>query len=256
MRTFSVFLKKEWMELVRTGRLLILGIIFVLFGIMNPAIAKLTPWLMEAMSDSLKSTGLTVGTVTVDAMVSWMQFYKNIPMALLIFVLMWSQSFSQEQQKGTWIMAVTKGFARWKIVVAKGTVMLVSWTVCYWLCFGITYGYNAYFWDNGTVQNCLFAAVCYWGFGLWAVGLLVLFSAAAATGTAALLGTGGSLAAFYFLSFFQKEKDILPVALMQSGELLSGAGKIEEYFIPLFAAVCSIVICLLLAVLIFRKRKI
>lgn len=36
-------MKKEWMEQVRSGRLLILVIIFILLGIMNPAVAKLTP---------------------------------------------------------------------------------------------------------------------------------------------------------------------------------------------------------------------
>ena len=47
------FLKKKWMELCRTGRLLILLLIFILFGILNPALAKLTPWLMETLSESL-----------------------------------------------------------------------------------------------------------------------------------------------------------------------------------------------------------
>lgn len=53
MKTFFVFVKKECMELLRTGKLTVLLIIFILFGIMNPAIAKLTPWLMEAMADTL-----------------------------------------------------------------------------------------------------------------------------------------------------------------------------------------------------------
>lgn len=39
------FMKKEWMENVRTGRIWILLILFGLFGVMNPAIAKLTPWI-------------------------------------------------------------------------------------------------------------------------------------------------------------------------------------------------------------------
>ena len=47
------FWKKEWLEQLRSGKLIILGILFVLFGIMNPAVAKLTPWLLEAMADSL-----------------------------------------------------------------------------------------------------------------------------------------------------------------------------------------------------------
>lgn len=54
MRAFLAFMKKEWMEQVRSSRLVILTIMFVLFGIMNPAIAKLTPWLFEVMAESLE----------------------------------------------------------------------------------------------------------------------------------------------------------------------------------------------------------
>ena len=83
----NAFLKKEWMEWNRTGRSWILMLVFVLFGIMNPALAKLTPWLMEALSDSLADTGLATTAVQVDAMTSWTQFYKNIPIGLIIFIL-------------------------------------------------------------------------------------------------------------------------------------------------------------------------
>ena len=50
MRTAYAFLKKEWMEYYRTGKLIIIVVIFALFGLMNPAIAKLTPFLMEQLS--------------------------------------------------------------------------------------------------------------------------------------------------------------------------------------------------------------
>ena len=42
MRTL-IFIKKELLDAMRSGKILILGIVFVLFGIMNPAIAKLLP---------------------------------------------------------------------------------------------------------------------------------------------------------------------------------------------------------------------
>ena len=43
MKSLCAFLKKEWMDLVRSGRFMVLFIIFLLLGIMNPAIAKITP---------------------------------------------------------------------------------------------------------------------------------------------------------------------------------------------------------------------
>ena len=79
MKRFLAFLKKEIMEQFRSGKLLFLGILFVLFGIMNPAVAKLTPWLLEVMADSLAQSGMTITQVTVSAMDSWVQFFKNIP---------------------------------------------------------------------------------------------------------------------------------------------------------------------------------
>ena len=98
MKTLMAFMKKEWMEQIRSSRLFILGLIFLAVGIMNPAIAKLTPWLMEMVAESMEEAGLAVVEVKVDAMTSWTQFYKNIPMALIAFVLLQSNIFTKEYQ--------------------------------------------------------------------------------------------------------------------------------------------------------------
>ena len=47
MKAFVAFFKKECLETLRTGKLWILVALFVVFGVMNPAITKLTPWMME-----------------------------------------------------------------------------------------------------------------------------------------------------------------------------------------------------------------
>ena len=73
----ELFTKKEWIEVLRTGKFVIITVLFILFGVMNPAITKLTPWMMEAFSESLEESGLTMTEAKVDALTSWMQFYKN-----------------------------------------------------------------------------------------------------------------------------------------------------------------------------------
>ena len=108
----TAFIKKECMELTRTGKLLILSIIFIFFGILNPAMAKLTPWLYEMLQDQFADQGLNVGEVTVTAMTSWTQFYKNAPMILIVMVLLMSSILTGEYQKGTLIQVVTKGLSR------------------------------------------------------------------------------------------------------------------------------------------------
>ena len=87
MSQFTAFLKKEVSGEMRSGRMLLFVILFSLFGIMNPAITKLTPWMLGLLSDQLAESGMIVENVTVDAMTSWTQFYKNMPIMLLIFLV-------------------------------------------------------------------------------------------------------------------------------------------------------------------------
>lgn len=52
----------------RDRKLLIFAIIFCLFGIMNPAMAKLAPWIMEIMLEDLAESGFIVNHIEVNAM--------------------------------------------------------------------------------------------------------------------------------------------------------------------------------------------
>lgn len=254
MRSFYAFLKKERMELTRTGRLTILLIVYILFGIMNPAIAKLTPWLMKTMSESLEASGLTIAEVTVNALTSWEQFYKNIPLALIILVLILCGTFTTEYQKGTLIPILTRGLARHKILAAKGIVLLLLWTLCYWLCFGITFAYSAWFWDNSIASHLLFSGAAYWLFGIWVLSLLILCSTLAKNSTGVLLGTGGIVLVLYLLSLLPALKNYLPTKLMSAGALLSGSTATVDYQPAIWITLALTVLAGGVAVLIFERR--
>ena len=256
MKSLLAFLKKEWLDLLRSGRGMILLIVFILFGIMNPAIAKLTPWMMEMMADSLESTGVVITEVHVDALTSWTQFYKNIPMGLIIFILLFSGSFTAEYQKGTLIPVLTKGLSRWKIVLSKGVLVFLSWTICYWMCFGITYAYNAFYWDNSIAVYSGFAAMCYWLFGLWVVSLMVLFSTLFSSNISVLLGTGGSVLAAYLIGLLPQLESYTPMKLTESITLLTGLQKPGDYVTSIALSAFMIGIFLGLAILLFKNRRI
>ncbi len=223
MKPFLAFLKKERMEQVRTGRLLVLVIVFTLFGVMNPAIAKLTPWMLQTLSGSLAETGITITNIEVNALTSWTQFYKNLPIALLIFVLITSSAFTAEYQKGTLVQVLTKGLPRIKVLAAKALTMGLLWTVCYFLCFFVTFGYTAFFWDNGAAAHPAFPAILYWLFGVWVISAMVLCSALASGNTGVLLGTGGAILAAYLLGLLPGFAPYLPLYLTDGMALLTGA---------------------------------
>ena len=255
MRSFLAFTHKEITHQVRSGKLILLGILFTLFGIMNPAIAKLTPWLLDAMADSLAESGMIVTGVTITALDSWVQFFKNAPMALIAFVLLEGSIFTTEYETGTLVLSLTKGLARHKVVLAKTVVLSIVWSLGYWLCFGITYGYNAYFWDNGIAQNLWLAVVCWWVFGLWVVALTVLFSVLARSGGMVLVGTGGVAFLSYLLSIIPQVKEYLPTALTDGNSLIYGTAKADAYTAPLLITAAMTVLLAGISIPIFSKRK-
>lgn len=255
MRSLFAFMKKEFTEQFRSGRLIILGLLFVLFGIMNPAIAKLTPWLLETMADSLAESGMIVTDVKVSAMDSWVQFYKNIPMGLIAFVLIENSIFTKEYISGTLVLSLTKGLERYKVVISKTVVLTVLWSVCYWMCFGITYEYNAYFWDNSIAQNLMFSVVCWWLFGVMVVALMVLFSAVAKSNTGMLLGTGGVVLVSYLIGLLPKCSKYLPTNLADGNSLIYGLAETKTYMPSLLIAIATGVISFVISIPIFNKKQ-
>ena len=255
MRSLIAFMKKEITEQIRAGRVLFLGILFILFGIMNPAVAKLTPWLLEMMADSLAESGMTVTDVTVTAMDSWVQFFKNMPMALIAFVLLESSIFTKEYRTGTLLLSLTKGLSRYKVVISKTAVLTVLWTVGYWLCFGITYGYNAYFWDNAIAKNLMFSVVCWWVFGLWVVSLTVFFSTVSTSNTGVLLGAGGAVLVSYLLGMLPKISKYLPTLLTDGNSLIYGTKSPDDYTAALILVAVTGIACFVGGLAVFNKKQ-
>ncbi len=256
MRQLIAFTKKEFMEQRRSGRLLILVIIFCMFGIMNPAIAKLTPWMMDLLSKDLAESGIIIKDITVDALTSWTQFYKNMPIALIIFLVMFGGIFSTEYYKGTLINVITKGLKRWKIVVSKTIIMAVIWTLGYLICFGITYGYNSYFWDNSIAKNLIFSSFCLYLFGMWLITIIPLASTLFTSTSTILLFLGGVYLGVYLLSFLPDLKEYCPTYLTNSSNLLVGAGSTSPFLVTMLITIVLMCFNVYASLILFNKRNI
>ena len=255
MTQLITFIKKEFTERARTGRLLILTVVFVILGIMNPAIAKLTPWLIEAMADALAESGMTVTAVTVDALTSWTQFFKNAPMGLIVFMLTECTSFTREYDKGTLILPLTKGLRRSSVVIAKALVPVILWTLLYWVSFAITYGYNAYYWDNSAAQQLLFPVAAWWIFGIWVISLAVIFSAIFTASSAVMTLTGGTVLVSYVASLFPAVAEYLPTAILGSQAVIFGSGIPADYTASVAITVVLAVAAFVFAIPVFNKKQ-
>ena len=255
MKSFNAFFKKELLENIRSGRLIILGIIFIALGIMNPAIAKLTPLLMEIMSEELASNGIVMSEISVDALTSWTQFFKNIPIGLIAFVVMLGNTFTKEYEAQTLIPIITKGLSRYKVVLAKSLDLFLLWSVGYLLSFGITYIYNAYYWDNSIAVGLLSSAVNWWLFGCFIISLIVLLSVLLKGCGYVLLGCGGIVVILYLLSFIPRFSGFLPNALINFGELITGEKSVLDFSASIVITVIVMAFAVIASIPIFNKKQ-
>ena len=255
MKQLIAFTKKEVLEQLRSGKLIILTFIFLLFGIMSPAIAKLTPWMMDVMAEELAKNGMTITEVKVDAMTSWAQFYKNMPIALIVFLVLFAGILCNEYQKGTLINIITKGLNRWKIIISKLLTVAVLWTLGFSLCYGVTYGYNSYFWDNSIASNLFFSSFCLYLLGLWLITLIPLASTLFTSTSSVILSLGGAFVAVYLLSFLPAIKEYSPFLLMDSSSLLTGASTISHYIPCIIVTVLLMGIQIVASIHLFNKKN-
>lgn len=254
MKQLLAFTGKEFTEARRSGRVLLLVLLFLIFAISNPAMAKVTPWLMSFLEDSLAGTGLIMVEIEVDALTSWAQFYKNLSLILILFSVISGSVLTKEYHQGTLVNLLTWGLARWKIILAKALVTLGMWTLCYWGAYGITLGYNAYFWDNSIASHLVLAAFCPYILGIFVICLIILFSAIFTSNTIVLAATAGVFMASYLLGIIPNIASYLPTYLLSSQALLT-TGQAEDFFPALAITAGASAIAIALSIAIFHRRR-
>lgn len=223
MKGYLAFVKKELFEGLRTGKLLITALLFLLFGVMNPALAKITPWLLDLLSDQLAAAGMTLPPIEVNALTSWAQFYKNMPLMLLLFVVLFAGILANEYRKGTLIQVVTKGFPRKTLLAAKETVLIVYWLVGCSLSCAVTALGTLLFWKDDMVPHLALSFLAFLLFGLWILSLLFLFSAIFSSLSSTLLSIGGVLMLCYLAGIIPLTAKYLPTYLLDPTSLIAGS---------------------------------
>lgn len=254
MKAFCAFFKKEWVEYLRTYKLIILGAVFLLFGIMNPLTAKFLPELLNTMMPE----GMSITLAPPAAVDSYLQFFKNVPqIGLIVLVIVFSGMLSGEIQKGTLVQLLTKGLSRSTVLLAKFTCAVLLWSASYLLCFGVTYGYTVYLFPGSSVQNLPLAVFCLWLFGVLLLGATLFGGVLFKSSYGCLLFTAGFAGVLFLLNILPEVQKYNPAALTSNNALLlTGVSSAADFTIP--AVLCIGIIFLFVAgsVLLFKKKQV
>ncbi|NLG89086.1 MAG: ABC transporter permease subunit [Clostridiaceae bacterium] len=253
MTGYLAFLKKEVIEYIRTYKLFIMLIVFAVFGITNPLMAKLMPEILE----SLATDGVIITFPEPTAYDAWTQFFKNATqIGLVVIVILFSGILSSELSKGTLINLLTKGLSRTAVILSKFTCMVMAWTVSIALCFGLTYGYTMYLFPEDQTSNLLFSVLCLWLFGLFLLAALLFSASLTKSNYGCLLITGVVVLVCMLMNIIPALHKYNPISLSTDniGLIVNSIDVTSLYSVILISCLLSLIF-VSLSVLIFRKKQ-
>jgi len=253
MKGYLAFLKKEIYEYTKTYKLFIMLMVFAVFGITNPLIAKLLPEILGI----LITDGIIITLPEPTAYDAWTQFFKNATqMGLLVMVILFSSVLSSELLKGTLINLLTKGLARTAVILSKYTCMVLVWTMSIVLCFGLTYGYTLYFFPKDETSNLLFSVFCLWFFGLFLLAALLFSATLTRSSYGCLLITGAVVVICMILNIIPTVHRYNPISLITDNMgLIMNSVEVSSLYSTIMISCLLSLIFVFLSVVIFRKKQ-
>ncbi|EDS71550.1 ABC transporter permease [Anaerofustis stercorihominis] len=252
MKSFIAFTKKEFLELFRTYKILIILAVFLVFSMMNPIIAKITPLLVE----NFMPAGMNITIPEPSAMDSWMQFYKNLPLCLIVFVIVFSGILTVEISNGTLINMLTKGLRRANVIISKLLTMLIMWTFAYLLYFMVTYVYTIYLFPEN-INNIIYAALMYYIFGILIISVMIFASSMFNSNYGVLLFTGGVTVILFLINIVPKIQKYNPLMLINDNmSLLQSKLSVGDFKFALMTLTVMCFVFIISAIPIFNKKQI
>ena len=127
MSVFFVTLRKELLEQRRTQRLLVVGIVLVVFGLLSPLAARYTPELIKLLPNGAAMAQLIPPPTFMDAVGQYLKNVSQFGVVLALLVTM--GAVVQEKDRGTAAMMLVKPLPRATFLGAKFAALAVTFSL-------------------------------------------------------------------------------------------------------------------------------
>lgn len=243
MKGLGPLLKKELKEQFRTYRWLIVGGIFLLFGITTPLMLKYLPEILKFAGDQLSIIDIPPPT----AFQSLSEYTGTIgQIGVLVAVLVAMGSIANELRHGTALMTLSKPVSRLAFVTAKLIAVSLTFLGSMIVASIFCYAYTVWLIESADVmafvgQNALLGL-----FLIFCLAVTLLFSSLFKNSLAAGGISLAIIVAQAGLTVLPGFRNYLPGSLLNWGtEILKGSS--ESYWRALGITVVVIIFCIYLA---------
>ncbi len=251
MPNFS-FLKKELREFIKTSKGFILLGLFLFFAISSPILAKY-------MNELLLTIASDVPIVLPEPRLqdAWLQFYKNVSTIFIVYIIIMTGSVSQEKNKGSIILVLTKRVTRLNFVVSKFVAGIIVFTLLYLLSVGLAAWYTQVLFQAFWYEGLEISLFIFWLMGVFFTALAIFASVIGKTPTSsALLGFFG-FAVLQILSISTNIAMVNPAgASTLVNAVLAGSVAPNDLWVQIVVTLASTLVFLGSSFLVFRKQEI
>lgn len=253
MRNTWFFIRKESLESLRSYHLLIIAIVFIIFGIEGPLMAKLTPDILKMAS----SSSFTIKMPDPTSIDAWQQYYKNMTqIGIFVLVVIFSGTVSGEVSRGTLVNLVTKGLSRYSIIIAKYFVAYMQWCFAILITFLINWAYTAYYFPDNKTPNVWSGMSLLIIFGLMFVAVTIFGSTLSNSNYMGFLTAVVVFIILTLLNLFKEFKHYNPIALVTDNmSLIKGTKQIATIMPAIWITIVSSIVIIYLAILILNKKR-
>lgn len=172
--TFIAFLKKEILEIIRTSKIIILPALFLFFGILSPLSAR---YMNNILSFVGKEQGISITLPDPTFVDSYGQFFKNIYfMMIIVTILIFSGTVSEEKMKGTIVLVLTKCLSRNGFIIGKLMSAILLFTCSYAFGTAICVYYTSLLFPEFINPGIWAGLFMFWIFGILMLTMTILAS--------------------------------------------------------------------------------
>ncbi len=249
--SFFAELRKEWIYLLRSYRLLITVIVLLFFGLTSPVLARYTPELMNL----LPTGGVTIQMPTPTVADAIGQYTKNMgQFSVILGLLLTMGVVAQEKDKGTAAMMLVKPLSRGSFLGAKFLGLAVLFAISLAISGIAAYYYTMLLFEALNIVHWLVLNVFLLIYILVIISITLLFSTLTRSQGAAAGISFGVFILGWFAGGILRLGKFLPGELITWGVRLL-LGDTSPSWIALGVSLGLIVIALLAAWQVFKHQE-
>jgi ABC-2 type transport system permease protein len=253
MSQFIILFKKEWLELIRSKKLLIMIVLLLFVSISSPILAKLIPSIFKNIEG--------IGPINIPES-TWKdavdQFVKNANQFVgLVIVFMFAGAIAEEKNKKTLEIVLTKPISRASFLLAKFLSGSLLITICMTIGSVIFYYYAVSIFGSFSLQNFVFLAVVLHILFSVILALTIFASTIANTQIIAIaIAFFVEIVSLAVLPYIDAIKNYLPTYVSSNYKEMMINGEFQNFMPSIYTSLVLIFLFIASSILIFKRQEV